>query len=594
MRTAARRRRNYLLRVVYLTGLLLFLLLAWTITRDMSGNGGLAQRAQQQEQLGTYFFAFFSMFCVGAMALVGPVLTSTAINGERQAKTLPVLLMTPLTAWQIVSGKLFSRLLTAFTLIGLSLPVLALVRLLGGVDLAQMFGVVSLCAVMAMFGAALGLLFSILLRRAYAVILLSYILMAVLYFFGPMLLVALFMRHGPRMPLLEFIGDYDVLFVTGILGWGEMRSTPVNWELCVIIHLIATAVLLVIASLLVRQLAKREGEGAINVPQDAMGQAELGPAASITPDLNGSTMPAATMRMRTRPGRTISDMPILWRELRRPLMTRRWQRIVAVAGVCGLLGLGYVAAIVNNFVKEPGFQAFLAGCFYTIMMLLTCVISATCIAQEKESESWTVLLASPLSGSAIVWGKTIGVLRRLLWPMMLVVANSVLVTLAGIISPLEALIAIAVISGFNAIWVATGVAISLRFRKVTAAVILNLSLPIALYGGWSLVAAVLDSLARNRDILLRLVTWYLPYYYIVEGIAGGYRDGSGSRHLPGSYDSIPLQLFALITLLVAGLHVLIAAGILQWTARRLNRAVGRSPQLESAGKSRNSLHFRVI
>ena len=99
---------------------------------------------------------FFSMFCVFAMALIGPVLTSTAINEERLHKTWHVLLMTPLTAWQIVAGKLFSRLLTALTLIGLSLPVLALVRLLGGVEVQQMVGVICLCAVVALTTAALG------------------------------------------------------------------------------------------------------------------------------------------------------------------------------------------------------------------------------------------------------------------------------------------------------------------------------------------------------------------------------------------------------------------------------------------------------
>src|SRR5215217_7886098 len=155
LRTAARRKRNYLLRVLYLGGLLLFLLLAYTSTRD-ENYGGTAAKAQAQEQLGRAFFCFFSLFCAGAMALVGPVVTSTAINGERQAKTLHVLLMTPLTAWQIVSGKLFSRLLTAVTLIGLSLPVLALVRLLGGVEVQQMFGVLALCACVAMVTAAVG------------------------------------------------------------------------------------------------------------------------------------------------------------------------------------------------------------------------------------------------------------------------------------------------------------------------------------------------------------------------------------------------------------------------------------------------------
>src|SRR4029079_12026662 len=154
LRCASRRKRNYLLRVAYLGALLLFLLFAYAITRESYGPRGPSVRMQQQEQLGQLFFMFFSMFCVCAMGLIGPVLTSTAINEERLHKTLHVLLMTPLTAWQIVSGKLFSRLLTALTLIGLSLPVLALVRLLGGVEVQQMVGVICLCAVVALTTAA--------------------------------------------------------------------------------------------------------------------------------------------------------------------------------------------------------------------------------------------------------------------------------------------------------------------------------------------------------------------------------------------------------------------------------------------------------
>src|SRR5207248_2086813 len=102
----------------------------------------------------------FSMFCVITMGLVGPVLTSTAVGSERLAKTLPVLLMTPINTWQIISGKLFSRLLAALTLIGLSLPVLALVRLLGGVELGQMAAVLCLCTTFALGCAAIGLFYS--------------------------------------------------------------------------------------------------------------------------------------------------------------------------------------------------------------------------------------------------------------------------------------------------------------------------------------------------------------------------------------------------------------------------------------------------
>src|SRR5688572_7108105 len=204
LRCASRRKRNYLLRVAYHGALLLFLLFAYAITRENFGPRGPSARMQQQEQLGQLFFAFFTRFCVCAMGLIGPVLTSTAINEERLHKTLHVLLMTPLTAWQIVSGKLFSRLLTALTLLGLSLPVLALVRLLGGVELQQMIAVICLCAVVALTTAALGLLLSVVVNRSYAVILLSYLLMGIAYAFVPAMVMSYAAAVGARGAMRYF------------------------------------------------------------------------------------------------------------------------------------------------------------------------------------------------------------------------------------------------------------------------------------------------------------------------------------------------------------------------------------------------------
>src|SRR5206468_10546343 len=133
-------------------------------------------------------FMVFAIVCTITMGLIAPVLTSTAISSERLHKTLPVLLMTPISTWQIIAGKLFSRMFVALTLMGLSLPVLALVRLLGGVELEQMVAVVCIATSFALAGAALGLLLSTLLTRAYATILLAYATLLFLYLFVPFIL----------------------------------------------------------------------------------------------------------------------------------------------------------------------------------------------------------------------------------------------------------------------------------------------------------------------------------------------------------------------------------------------------------------------
>src|SRR5436305_5235131 len=187
LRSTSRRKRTYYLRFFYIALLLLVMLAFYSdLSTDLKHVGSVARRAQKLAELGAVFFAVFAFFSLAAMAIAGPVLTATAINSERLHKTLPVLLMTPINAWQIVGGKLFSRLLIALTLLGLSLPVLAIVRLLGGVEIEQMFGVIGVCVSVALFTAALGLLLSTVVSRAYAVILLAYVILGFIYFFIPL------------------------------------------------------------------------------------------------------------------------------------------------------------------------------------------------------------------------------------------------------------------------------------------------------------------------------------------------------------------------------------------------------------------------
>ena len=61
------------------------------------------------------------------------MLTCNAVSGEITAGTLGVLMTTPIPPFQIVLGKLLSRLLQIFLLLAITLPLLAAVRVFGGV-----------------------------------------------------------------------------------------------------------------------------------------------------------------------------------------------------------------------------------------------------------------------------------------------------------------------------------------------------------------------------------------------------------------------------------------------------------------------------
>ncbi len=71
------------------------------------------------------------------------ILNSGAILTEARSRTLSTLLATPITPARIVMGKLSASLLQLLLLLVISLPLLAMVRVLGGVD--WMFLVATLC-----------------------------------------------------------------------------------------------------------------------------------------------------------------------------------------------------------------------------------------------------------------------------------------------------------------------------------------------------------------------------------------------------------------------------------------------------------------
>jgi len=619
LRVTSRRKRTYILRVAYLAGLMLLLLAMHTSMRYVYDTGPVYE-AQRRAQMGQVFFATFAWFNLFAMALVGPVLTATAINGERLRKTLPVLLMTPITAWQIVSGKLFSRLLAALTLLGLSLPAVAVVRLLGGVEVEQLLAVLSLCIATVIATAALGLFLSALIPRAFGVILLAYGFLGFIWFLVPLLsgilLFGVLEVAGAEVVFFKALTLLHPFFALTVQTIPDRPPFPVvGWWWCVLLHVSFAAILLVLTALLIRRIARREHEGSAPRPTAPVPPAPalsgmpavVGPMISAgalglpvppTGAVYGDPPPVPSARAISGPPRAVSDNPVLWRELRRPLFSRRWQSITCAAVILGLLLLMYALFGATHHWRTGSMlmagetHAVLAIGFYAVLTLVVCVISATAIAQEKESDTWTLLLATPVPAGRIVFGKLLGLLRRLVWPCALIVAHFALFTLIGVIHPLAAVLNLWLTLAGNSIWLALGLYFSLRLKSVTFAIILTLLGPVVLYGVVPLVLLIGGNMLAGEDDWAEVVGFYAPVYYMGQtlgwyqspytrdgynrygGFGAGY--GSGSVWMPVigrvPWSDVFVWGFA------SGLwHLLPAAGIIYWIVSRFDRIVGRAP-----------------
>ncbi|MFS0688259.1 ABC transporter permease subunit [Sporosarcina sp. 179-K 8C2 HS] len=110
-------------------------------------------------------FAFLSYIQLGLVLFTAPGLTAGAISSEREKQTLPILLTTSQSSFQIISGKMLSSVAFLLLLIVAGLPVYSLVFLFGGIspgDFVKIF--LFLFATLLAIG-SIGVMFSTLIRR---------------------------------------------------------------------------------------------------------------------------------------------------------------------------------------------------------------------------------------------------------------------------------------------------------------------------------------------------------------------------------------------------------------------------------------------
>ncbi len=108
---------------------------------------------------GPFLFAIVTYLVLGLGLIVTPTLTSTAINGDRNAGTLATLQVTLLSPAEIVLGKLAAAWISAIAFLVASVPFFLLALGLGGTPVRSLFAVLALVAVIlaAICGIGIGL-----------------------------------------------------------------------------------------------------------------------------------------------------------------------------------------------------------------------------------------------------------------------------------------------------------------------------------------------------------------------------------------------------------------------------------------------------
>jgi ABC-type transport system involved in multi-copper enzyme maturation permease subunit len=159
LRVRMRGTRSYWHLALYL-GLLCLLAVAGyaTATQFAAGSDGLnAVEVQQRLQI-FYYFIFFTL--AGLVCLIAPALTATSITTEKQRQTLDLLVTTPMSSAELLTGKLVSSVAFLALLLAMSLPASALCVILGGATLGDVFRTYLLLAIDGLVLSAVGLYMS--------------------------------------------------------------------------------------------------------------------------------------------------------------------------------------------------------------------------------------------------------------------------------------------------------------------------------------------------------------------------------------------------------------------------------------------------
>jgi len=178
--------------------------------------------------------------------------------------------------------------------------------------------------------------------------------------------------------------------------------------------------------------------------------------------------------------------PIVWRELRKPLLRDKVVQIVATCAVLFYLLYAYAIVGAAGAMDEGGTHAFFVAMFLLAGMGCTAMDAATCIAPEKRARTWPALLSTPVSDWHILLGKAGGTLFRCL-PVWLFLAGHVVVfTTLGFLHPIALLHVVLLAIWTSVFLTGSGVYFSTRHRRATTAVLMNVGLALLL---WALIPA---------------------------------------------------------------------------------------------------------
>ncbi len=567
---APRRPQTFVVRVVY--GLLLLLLVstAWLVvtgTQLIRDTGDFARFAST-------LFLLIAPLQLVLTVFFSALLPAGAVAQEKDRKTLILLLLTRMSGSELVLGKLLASLLNVFSIIVISLPVLMLTAILGGISYPQIVRVLLVTFFAALACGSLGSCIALWRDKMFQALATTVLILVFWFGFWEAVGFGLFgqswfgfsstsiaVAFSPWRAVLAACGpviDWTAAD-QGLVGRFLALLGPIREFLAVCLGL--TILINGIAIGRIRIWNPSRETQSVTREEDTW-RKEYEPAAAIA-ETTAETAEAERYLESKEPGkvRHAWDNPIIWREI----CTKAYGKRMWIIRAAYLLFFAMCAIVLFGVLKNNVAVSIdqWAGPMIPLFLLSLVLVNAqavTSLTSERDGGTFDLLLVSDITPKEFVYGKLGGVFwnvkEMVLLPMLLCVYlywnRGIDLTLLSFI-----FVGLVVLYAFVAM---VGVHIGMHYLNTRSAVAMSLGVIFFLFIGISTCMWIMVAFSGSFETQLQ------PFLaFMVGGGIGLYvtlgAKNPSSAILLASF-ILPIATFYAITSLLLGQYHLVFIAVL--------------------------------
>lgn len=457
LRVASRRRRTYVLRALYLAALIGYILIVWG-SQQRQGIRGQGFAAATMSDAGRLIVTQVAWFQLIAMLLLSVTIVSGSVSAEIRQRTLPMLLTTPTSDFKIVLGKLLGGLLPLGSLLLVSFPMLAVIRVLGGVTWSFVLASLCITAAATFQMGVITQFFSIKKQEPVSVI------------FRSILVFGVLTGSTPLGCGCEFLSPFMALIAAESIGPRYAGILPIYFGLA-----ISSSLLLLWHNSRILRKNALKGPSAKKLRAIKASPASLPPP---PPDFLSKKRPSAP-----RPDaadssdsniRRVTGSPLVWKELVFFTSGNRRRTLLGVLAALAIIAISYAGMVRADYVHDG--QVIYLYIYFLAGLMVTLVLAPMCLTSEKQTQALCALLTTPLSDWHIILAKALGVFKRAMAVWLLMTVHIIAFGAAGILDPIVGLQLLLLAAISSILLIGLGLLLSSIFTSSSWAVATNMAI----------------------------------------------------------------------------------------------------------------------